>query len=425
MPRSLRVLITSVGSHGDINPYIALAAALKARGHQPTLLINEYFHQQAMDEDIECVPLGERIDLKELLETPGAMHPIKAPMVVVRELVLPIVQTMVRRVREEVRRIKADVVLSHAICIGSTWACEMEGVPRVACNLAPIGWFNPSDKVVASHLRSFDPSPRAVRFDMWFGKLVMNFLCDRPLNHIRRELGLPKGKGWFGREFTQGALAIGLWSPLFRPPLEGDPAGSIVTGFPWHDRHREITPKDDRLHRFLDECERDGEPPILFSLGTAAVHTHWNFYQHAADACRLLKRRGLLLVGRAEYTPTNLPPGTQAFTYAPFSEVMPRCAVNVHHAGIGSTAQGLRAGRPTVAVPLAHDQHDNAARLKRLGVSDTVPHTKVTPKTLAKALESVLNDPAIAAHARTFREPLLAEDGAMRVTDELERRWGG
>lgn len=105
---------------------------------------------------------------------------------------------------------------------------------------------------------------------------------------------------------------------------------------------------------------------------------------------------------------------------------MPRCAVNVHHGGIGSTAQGLRAGRPTLVVPLAHDQPDNAARLKRLGVSNTIPHGQVTPRRLADALRSLLEEPpSVAAKAATFREPLLAEDGALRAVEELERRWGG
>lgn len=425
MPRPLRVLITTLGSHGDVNPYIAVAAALKARGHQPTLLINEYFHKQAMDEGLECVPLGERMDLREVLQTPGAMHPVKAPIVVVRELVVPNVPTMVTRVREEVRRIRADVVLSHAICIGSSWACEMEGVPRVACNLSPVGWFNRADRIVMSGLRSHEPSARAVRFDLWFGKTMMNFLCDRPLNRIRRELGLSKGKGWFQREFTQGALALGLWSPLLRGPIEGDPAGSVITGFPWHDRHREITPEDDRLETFLRECESANGRPILFSLGTAAVHTNWNFYEHAAEACRILNRRGVLLIGRDEYRPKRLPPNVETFAYAPFSEVMPRCAANVHHGGIGSTGQGLRAGRPTVVVPLAHDQFDNAARLKRLGVSETVPMGKVTGRTLAEALTRVLEDPQVVDRAASFRQPLLNEDGANRVVDELESRWGG
>lgn len=425
MPRSLRVLLTTIGSHGDVNPYIALASALKARGHQPVLMVNEYFHKQARDEGVECVHLGEKIDLKELLQTPGAMHPTRAPLVVVKKLVLPIVRTMFDRVREEIRRTKADVVLSHAICIGSSWACEVEGVPRVACNLSPIGWFNANDRMVMSPLRSHSPSHLAVRFDLWFGKLVMRLLSDGPLNRIRRDLGLPKGSHWFGKEFTAGALPLGLWSPLFRDAVEGDPKGSVITGFPWHDRHCEITPEDDRLHSFLDECERANEPPILFSLGTAAVHTNWDFYEHAAEACRLLGRRGLLLIGRDEYRPRSLPKGVEAFTYVPFSEAMPRCAVNVHHGGIGSTAQGLRAGRPTLVVPLAHDQPDNAARLKRLGVSNTIPHGQVTPRRLADALRSLLESPSVAAKAATFREPLLAEDGALRAVEELERRWGG
>src|SRR5262249_40322391 len=146
------------------------------------------------------------------------------------------------------------------------------------------------------------------------------------------------------------------------------------------------------LERFLAK----GEPPILFSLGTAAVHVADGFYHEAAEACRILGRRGMLLIANTDLKFEKLPKGVETFTDIPFSHVMPRGAASVHHGGIGTTGQAMAAGRPTVVVPHAHDQYDNAARVKRLGISETLRRGKLTAERLAGALRSVLDDASCA-----------------------------
>src|SRR4029077_97280 len=106
------------------------------------------------------------------------------------------------------------------------------------------------------------------------------------------------------------------------------------------------------------------------------------------EACRLLGRRGLLLAGA--FVPKSLPPGVAAFRFAPHSLVMPRSCATVHHGGGGTTAQSLRAGRPTLIVPFAHDQFDNASRVAALGLGASLQRKKVAPATLARAIRSLL-----------------------------------
>ncbi|MBL9141624.1 MAG: glycosyltransferase, partial [Phycisphaerae bacterium] len=157
-----------------------------------------------------------------------------------------------------------------------------------------------------------------------------------------------------------------------------------------------------------------------FCLGTAAVHVAGDFYDVAARACGLLGRRGLLLVGPGRAQSGAWPKGVRAFAYAPFSSVMPRCAVNVHHGGVGSTGQALRAGRPTVVIPHAHDQWDNAARVRRLGVSRTLPRHRVTARRLAQALARVLEDPIGQRMAARIGRTMESEDGAAVAAAHIE-----
>jgi UDP:flavonoid glycosyltransferase YjiC (YdhE family) len=217
-----------------------------------------------------------------------------------------------------------------------------------------------------------------------------------------------------------GDLNLALWSPALRGRIDGDPARAVITGFPWHDRHAQQEHPSHEVESFLDECNRANDPPVLFSLGTAAVHVAGRFYDDAARACRALGRRGVLLVGRGPSRPGDLPAGVRVFTYAPFSSVMPRCAASVHHGGIGTTGQALRSGRPQLLVPHAHDQFDNAARCERLGVGLRLNRTRCDAPSMARALGGLLASSDAARAAAAVGERVRAEDGAARAADRLE-----
>lgn len=393
-----------------------MARALAGRGHEAAILTNPHFAVQIEAEGIRCLPIGEAVDIKELLADGKGMDKWSGPMHVLKGMLLPLVPEMIARTEAAVRDFRPDVIATHTICLGATWAAERAGIPCVHIVLSPSVWFNPNDRLVLTPWRSERVGPWGVRTDLWLGRTVIRWALDKELNRLRRGMGLAARRdNWFV-ECLGGALNLGLWSPLFRGPLEGDPTTGRICGFPWFDRHRENEAGERELEKFLGA----GEAPVVFTLGTAAVHTAGRFYEHAAGACRILGRRGLLLVGRTEYLPRELPAGVEAFTYAPYSTLLPRAAATVHHGGIGSTAQGLRAGRPTVVVPLSHDQFDNAARVKRMGVSETVHHSKVTAERLAAALRRVLEDAEVGRRAAEIGPRIGREDGAVRAGEMIE-----
>lgn len=414
----MRALIVTAGSHGDINPFIGIGAELRRRGHEPVILANPYFRGQVEESGVAFEPMGEHEDLKELDKiAPDVMHPRKGGRVVMEHLLAPVATLSYQRVGELLRTFRPDVVLHHFVCLGVPWACETTEVPCVSAVLAPLNWLTRSD--VFSPTQSSPLYPSRLRTSILFGLIPLAaWVLDRPFQRVRRELGLPRRRNILFGAMKSGEL--GLWSPHLRGPLPDDPPGSAVCGFCWHDRHDEQDIHAAELEQFLAA----GEPPILFCLGSAAVHVAGDFYEHAAGACRLLGRRGLLLVGPTRPAPPSMPPGTRAFEYAPYSRVMARCAVNVHHGGIGSTGQALRAGRPTVVIPHAHDQFDNAARVKRLGVSETVPRPLVSAESLAAAIRRI-DTPEARAKAQELGGLMAAEHGSASVADRLEAAASG
>ena len=174
-------------------------------------------------------------------------------------------------------------------------------------------------------------------------------------------------------------LTIGLFPAWFAPPQADWPPQVKVTGFPLYDE-RGVSHLSPDLLKFLDE----GPPPIAFTFGSAMWEAQ-DLLEQSARACALLGRRGILLTRHRDHLPAHLPLGVKHADYAPFSELLPRCAALVHHGGIGTASQGLATGVPQLVLPHAHDQLDNATRLARLGVAKFLAPKRYKAERAARA----------------------------------------
>lgn len=411
----MRLLMLPVGSHGDIHPYIAIAHELARRGHQGIIATNPYYEKLIRGEGLPFEPLGEHTDLAQAAQTPGAMDERMGSLKLMRRLIMPAIPDATQQLLEIAQRTKPNAMVMHPLSLGAPTVCEKLNIPYACTNLAPIGWMNPIDRPIFNSWEKDNPPIWMARLQIALGKLVFRFLVDGPLNRIRRDMGLRAQRNHFFHLCQGGDVNLAMWSRHFRDAVPGDPPTGVICGFPWFDRVRAHDAEQDRLQNFL----QSGEPPILFSLGTAAVHVAGNFYEAAAQACTRLNRRGLLLTAKPEYAPRTLPPNVQSFNYAPYSQVFPQCAAIVHHGGIGTTAQGLRAGRPVLVTPMSHDQFDNAARVKRLGVGLRLRHASVQPDRLVERLRRLLDDPSFARNAQALAPKIAQDNGAHTAAEAL------
>lgn len=168
-----------------------------------------------------------------------------------------------------------------------------------------------------------------------------------------------------------------MFSSVLAKPQPDWTVNTVVTGFAFYE-DAELIPE---LQQFLDA----DEPPIVFTLGSAAVLNPGVFYSESIQAAIQLNRRAVLLIGKNP-PPDNLPKKIVAIKYAPYSTIFPYACAIVHQGGIGTTAQALQASRPTIVVPYIGDQPDNAARVERLGTSRTIPRDQYSAARVAKEL---------------------------------------
>jgi rhamnosyltransferase subunit B len=254
------------------------------------------------------------------------------------------------------------------------------------------------------------------RFMSWFLNRAKTIYESETYEEFRLELGLPdRGNPLFEGSHSPD-LVLALFSELFAKPQPDWPPNTRATGFAFYDGRNEVEMPSE-LVAFLD----NGPPPIIFTLGTSAVWVARDFYRESVAAARILKRRAVLIIGDERNKITEpLPPEIIVVDYAPFESLLERGCVMIHHGGVGTTSQGLRAGIPTLIVPFAFDQPDNAAHAERLGTSRTLPRSKYKRDNVVRELDKLLNIPQYALKAKSVGEQLRNEHGAARACDAIE-----
>lgn len=418
---SRRVVLASFGSLGDLNPFIALAQGLQARGHEPVIATSEYHRELLERQQIAFHPV--RPHLLDLAERPEIFRMLMdrrhGTAAVIKQLFMPHVRESFDDLLEAVAG--ADLLVTHTIAFAGPLVAQLTGTAWVSAVLAPMAFLSKHDPPVppqAAWLKHLHPlGPRFFGPLLWMVRRALRSWSE-PVRRLRQELRLPPG----GDPLFEGAnspdCVLALFSPALGQPQPDWPAQTIQTGFAFFD-DANATGMSPELIRFLDA----GPPPIAFTLGSSAVMDAGSFYQESLAAARRLGRRAVLLIG---IDPRNRPAeplgdGALAVDYAPHSELFPRAAAIVHQGGVGTTGQALRSGRPMLVVPWAHDQYDNAERVRRLGVARMLEKTRYGAATAAAALGRLLDDPAYAARAGEVGEQVRTEDGVATAVDALLR----
>jgi UDP:flavonoid glycosyltransferase YjiC (YdhE family) len=283
-----------------------------------------------------------------------------------------------------------------------------------------------------SFYSSYDPPvPPFWQWTRKFGLLgptVMGFLLGvakgtykaKAVREFREELGLEDtGNPMFEGQHSP-TMVLALFSELFGPRQPDWPAQTEITGFCFYDGNHE-TQIPAELTRFLD----NGAPPIVFTLGTSAVWVARDFYEESIRAAKRLGRRAVLLIGDERNLPRALPEGVIALDYVPYQSILPRACAVVHHGGVGTTSQGLLSGVPTLIVPFAFDQSDNAEHARKLGTSRTLYRNKYLAPRIASELEELLRQSPYARRAIDVSTRLKQENGPARAADLIEQVLAG
>lgn len=412
------IVLATIGSLGDVHPMIAVGQALQARGVRTRLAVPQDNVKKVDAAGLVAtgiLPSAEQI-CRDLGMTPQevASRVIRDQDFMMNDLVLGYLEHCVQRL---------DAVSGNALAIVSPTlspvgaiVAEMRNIPHIPVALQPMVVLSvheppyyPNFPVLLQAPR-FGASRTWNRFCLAFLELLLRYRYLRPINEVRVRLGLPSTRvppvfGLSGKE----PLVLGLYSSLIGRVRPDFPANTVLTGFPVFDSDEPNLGNEDEILSRLKQFLAAGSPPIVFTLGSFAVHAPSDFYETSVRVARQLQMRCVLLSGDNEIPPQ----GDDVFIarYIPHSKVFPQASIIVHHGGIGTTGQALLAGKPQIVVPHFADQFDNACRLERLGVARTVIGQKYDVRRVIEAIKGV-QCPKVNAKVLEAQQVVRQETGA-------------
>lgn len=412
---SKRILIATIGSLGDLHPCLALAVELKRRGHRVTISSTSYYRSRVETFGINFQPIRPNWDPtdRELIRECEDLK--KGPEVLYRKLLLPELKSTYEDLLSVARH--ADLMIAGELVYASPLVAEKLALRWVSAILSPFSFFSSYDPSVMVnvpsliHLRKLGSS--AYRLGLNIGRLATRH-WSHPVRTLRRAEGLRLKCDPVFRDKFSPDLVLALFSRCLAEPQSDWPTQTVQPGFVYLDNQADETDLPSQLSSFL----ATGDPPIVFTQGSTAVHNPGDFYRVSAAAAELLHRRAILIGTKAAPEIDSL--DILTLPYAAYSQVFPHAAVNVHQGGSGTIGEALRAGRPMLVVPYGWDQPDNASRVQRLGVGLHVVRNAYTVDSASSALMELLKNSHFTHRAAEVRAQVEAESGLATACTAIE-----
>jgi UDP:flavonoid glycosyltransferase YjiC (YdhE family) len=347
------VLLTTLGSDGDTRPFVAIAQAFIAQNIRPVALVNPSVCDAFNAVGCEAIPVGEAMDLPRLIRENPRYMSIMGPQHVLREIYIPYIRELFDHTEDLIEKESPAAVVSQMGCWGSIWAAQRAKVPNVVVHFSP------------ASLGTAETYTYAPAWQQTCTRLFLPLgirIASRWFKPTCKALGIPWHRHLVMDTMTKADLLLGLWSRHFLECKGLTGMSPQVCGFPYLDKP--TVPFNGDLQNFLDS----GPPPVAFAFGSTVVHLADKLYTQGIRIC-LKQGRRALLIGCPDDVTTEPSPNVKRIAHTEYRDLFPHCSTVIHHGGMGTSAEALRAGVPAIIVPFGHDQFDNANRLQAKGVA--------------------------------------------------------
>jgi rhamnosyltransferase subunit B len=411
-------LLFTWGSHGDVYPIIAIGQRLQERGHAVTIVANSHFKSAVTNAGLTFLSNGTEASYLQLVQHQNNSRPSHGFRQAAQELV--------RQMRETYHIIAAQreahdlVVVAPLSLWGTRFAQEkFPDLPVIKYCIQPL------DKVVPKRHSLFSLGQRLVDLIILPQKLLsalpsqlILLRLKQEIDKFRRELDLPPLRTpiirWFSPEPSVVAFFPGWFLPGVTRKASAESSKLHFTGFPYFDQGRaQGLPPD--IVQFLDA----GDAPIVFTSGTPISFAK-SFFETSVQVCDILGCRGIFITQFEEQVPHKLPAHIRHFTYVSFHWLFQRAKAVVHHGGIGTSAQALRAGIPQLIAATWPECRNNATCLEQLTVAKSSLLSRYKAKPAAQCLSALLASPETQTKCRELSAKINQTDSVAEICHLIE-----
>lgn len=413
---TLRIALTTLGSLGDLHPFLEVGRELLRRGHRVTVATSPAYEPRVIGAGLGFLAIPPDYQPGDQQVLDAVLDRWRGAERLHKEFVFPHLRAALE-VFEPLAR-DSDIVVRSVLTYFGSIAAECAGVPWMSMQLSPLCFWSAHEPPLLAPLPWLAGLPLGPKLHGALLRMMLKVSepWAKPVRKLRAERGLP----YHGNPFAQGQFAgvatLAAFSPAFYPAQPDWPERVVQTGFVFHDESGPLEPE-------LEDFLAAGAPPAVFTLGSTAVHDPGPALARMVEAARATERRCVVLVGetrRAEFA-SRATESVWIGGYAPYAALFSRASLVVHQGGVGTTAQVMRAGCTHVVTPHCNDQFDNADRVRRLGVGRVLLARKATADRLCRVVAALAEDEEAAKRAWRIGKVVAAERGTEAAADAIER----
>ncbi len=414
----MRIVLSTLGSSGDLNPFLSLGLGLRARGHDVLFAVEPNLLAPLREAGfaVHLLP-GNATDslspqMHQFMHTRSSLASFD---LLVKHAILPPLQSTVEALLEACQG--ADLLVARGVIhLAAPIVAELQHLPWIHVTMTPLTI--PSAYTDPGTL-PFSPPPFLNRLLQQAVRLHLRHLADQQVNVVRTHFGLPPERDVLTMSNLSRLLTAVLVSPSFFAPRPDWPSFVSMTGFCFWD----VPPGWSEPASLASFLQGD-EPIIAVSFGSMAPFVGDAFvdlYRTSIFAILRSGARALVIGATPEALPDPLPPEVYTLPFAPFSLIYPRCSVVIHHGGVYTAATALRAGVPALIVPWGFDQFFTANQVQRLGAGRWIDHHSYTLERAVQALSSLLHQQCFHRQAQSLAHKLAQEDGVATLCTKIEQ----
>ena len=411
----MRILIATIGTLGDVQPYVALGRALMEAGHEVTICTCAHFEPFVRECGLDYAHVNnDFIDFmhspegKIILGNAGSFWETIVTTVPMITKLGDLQERQMADVWAACQELAPDLILYHTKAIGVPDFAEKLGVPCMLAFWLPM--FVPTTTFPAMGFPELPLGPGYRWLTYQIIRKIMLMMSKR-VRKWREQNGLNPRSPGLRMRLPDGSPIPALhgFSRHMIPRPEDWPETAIVTGYWFLDQDEAWNPPHD-LNEFLSK----GEPPVYFGFGSIFGRDPKGVTQIVLEAIRRTGVRAILARGWGglETSDSAQSESVMLIDAAPHSWLFPRVSSVVHHGGCGTTAAGLLAGKPSIICPFFGDQPFWGRQVARLGVGPApIRQRRLTVDSLCRAIDTVMNDSTMRQKAAALGGRIREENG--------------